>query len=181
MANVHLPTRAPLRGEILSAGAPDPHARALFLDWISFIMDRWFQVPGTRLRFGLNSILLLLPVLGDIIPTLISVAILLVGLRSYQVPRIVAARMVLNSLLDASLGWIPVLGDLFDLFFKADTRNVRLLQEYAGLSEHPPRATWRHWIFVVGVLLCFLIVLALVTWATIALGYWLVGLFRRHG
>jgi hypothetical protein len=47
------------------------------------------------------------------------------------VPRIVAARMMLNALLDISLGWIPLVGDVFDLYFKADTRNVRLLQQYA--------------------------------------------------
>lgn len=179
MAKIHPPIRAPLRGEIVSEGGPSPDVKAATLDWISYVMDRLFEIPGTRLRFGLNSLFMLLPVLGDIIPTLVSVGILLIGLRSYRVPRIVAARMVLNSALDASLGWIPIFGDLFDLFFKADTRNVRLLQEYAGVSEHPPRATWRHWLFVIAVLIGFLILIGLIIWASVALVYWLVATLRR--
>jgi hypothetical protein len=134
------------------------------LDWVSLLMDRLFQVPGTQVRFGLNSIFLLIPILGDIIPTMISVAILMIGLRHYRVPRIVAARMVFNSALDAALGWIPVFGDLFNMWFKADTRNVRLLMQYAsGDAEHPP-STWQHWLFIVGMLaglVVFLVLLVL--------------------
>src|SRR5208337_3548144 len=127
----------------------------VLLDKLSFVMDRLFQIPGTRLRLGLNTILLVVAVLGDPIPNLVSVLILIVGLNHYRVPRIVAARMMLNTWLDAVLGWIPILGDLFDRFFKADTRNVRLLQEYAELGDGTPRTTWHHWVFVVGVLLFF--------------------------
>lgn len=142
------------------------------LDWLSLVMDRLFEVPGTRLRFGLNSVLLLLPVLGDIIPTLISAAILAIGLSHYRVPRIVAARMVLNSLLDASLGWIPVFGDLFDLWFKADTRNVRLLMQYAGGNAEQPPSTWRHWLIVLGALA----VLGLIVTLLVLGGFYLTGL-----
>jgi hypothetical protein len=123
------------------------------LDRISLVMDRLFVLPGTRFRFGINSLLLLLPILGDAVASFVSLGILAIGLSNYRVPRIVAARMVLNSLLDASLGWVPVLGDLFDLFFKADTRNVRLLQEYAGATDQSPRPLWRHWVFVLTALL----------------------------
>lgn len=132
------------------------------LDRVSLLMDRLFEIPGTRWRFGLNSILLLVPVLGDILPTLISAAILAVGLSHQRVPRIVAARMVLNAVLDASLGWIPVFGDFFDMWFKADTRNVRLLQQYAGQHTGEPRSTWRHWLVVVGAVAGLLLVLGLV-------------------
>jgi hypothetical protein len=132
-------------------------------------MDRLFEVPGTRMRFGLNTILLVVPVLGDIIPSLVSILILIAGLGHYPVPRIVAVRMVLNALLDAALGWIPILGTLFDFFFKADTRNVRLLQEYSGLGGGEPRPTWQHWVFVVGILLfaalmCLLLVIGMIAW-----------------
>jgi Domain of unknown function (DUF4112) len=140
-----------------------------FLDRLSFLMDRLFEVPGTRLRFGLNAILLLLPVLGDVIPTAVSLLILIVGLKHYRVPRIVATRMILNSCLDAALGWIPIVGDLFDVFFKADTRNVRLLQEYSGQTAVPPRPLWRHWVFVGVVLLFFAAVIVLIILGIIAL------------
>jgi hypothetical protein len=116
---------------------------------------------------------MLLPVLGDIIPSLISVVILLVGLNHYRVPRIVATRMVLNTFLDAALGWIPILGDLFDLFFKADTRNVRLLQQYAIPGQGKPPATWRHWVFVIVVLLAFGVLCVLIVLGMIALVRWI--------
>src|SRR4051794_23036833 len=63
------------------------------LEMISFLMDRRFSIPGTRFRFGLNTLFLFLPVVGDILPGLISLGILLLGLTNYKVPRIVAARM----------------------------------------------------------------------------------------
>jgi len=154
-ANARSSVRQPALSRIVHDITSTDQALLARLDKLSFVMDRLYQVPGTRLRLGLNTILLLVPVLGDILPSLLSVLILMVGLNHYRVPRIVAARMVLNTCLDAALGWIPILGDLFDLFFKADTRNVRLLQEYAGQGEGRPRATWQHWVFVIGVLLFF--------------------------
>ncbi len=131
------------------------------LDRVALLMDRLFEVPGTRLRFGLNSVLMLVPILGDLIPALVSAAIVMVGLSCYRVPRIVAARMVLNSLLDVSLGWVPIVGSVFDVFFKADTRNVRLLMEYAGRGPGEAPSTWRHWLFVLGVMGGLVVFLAL--------------------
>lgn len=152
-----------------------------FLDLVSYLMDRCFVLPGTDVRFGLNAFFLVLPVLGDIIPGLVSVGILAVGLSSYRVPRIVAARMVLNSLLDISIGWIPVVGDLFDLYFKADTRNVRLLQEYMGAGPAPPHSTWRHWLFVVAVVGGVVLVLALLVLGVAALIQWAIHAARGNG
>jgi hypothetical protein len=142
-------TRPPLQGEVIE-GTPRAASPIEVLDLVSYVMDRCFEIPGTDIRVGLNAILLFLPLLGDIIPAMVSMGILVIGLNHYRVPRIVAARMVLNSLLDISIGWIPVVGDLFDIWFKADTRNVRLLQEYAGWGGPPRRGTGRHWLFVVG-------------------------------
>jgi hypothetical protein len=153
---------------------PDKPTVLQTLDWLSLVMDRLFEIPGTRLRFGLNSILLLIPILGDVIPTLVSAIILAVGLSHHRVPRIVAARMMLNSMLDAAIGWVPIFGDLFDLWFKADTRNVRLLMQYAGSDATPPPSTWRHWLFVLGALVSLLLVLTLVVVGAIALIHWLV-------
>lgn len=173
----HLENRPPpLRGEVLPDQPAHLPPSIALLDWISFVMDRLLPIPGTRLRWGLNALFLLLPIVGDIIPTLISVGILIAGLTNHRVPRIVATRMVLNSLLDACLGWIPLFGDLFDLYFKADTRNVRLLQEYADRTGPPPRPTWRHWVFVGCVLGLFVLVLVLIVWGTYVL---LIAVRRR--
>ncbi len=136
-------------------------------------MDRLFEVPGLRLRVGLNTLLLFVPVLGDVIPSLVSVVILFVGLSHYRVPRIVAARMVVNTCLDAALGWIPILGDLFDLFFKADTRNVRLLREYVGHGAAPPRPLWQHWVFVIGALLLLGVLCVALVVGTLLLVHWM--------
>jgi hypothetical protein len=170
-------TRQPLQGEILP-GPRQITTPVELLDFVSFLMDRAFVIPGTEVRFGLNAFFLALPVLGDVIPGLVSLGILAIGLHSYRVPRIVATRMVLNSLLDISIGWIPLVGDLFDLWFKADTRNVRLLQQYAGWTAEPPPSTWRHWLFVIGVLAGSVLALALLVLGVIAFIHWIVALAR---
>ena len=173
--------RRPVAVEIIDNFKPSPAAGQsplARLDRLSYVMDRWFAVPGTRLRFGLNTLLLLLPVFGDLVPSAVSVAILVIGLKHYRVPRIVAARMVANACLDSAVGWIPVVGDLFDLFFKADTQNVRLLQEYAGEGSAQPRALWRHWAFVIVVSLVLCLVCVLIGLGVFALVRWMNGVFR---
>jgi len=148
-----------------------------FLDLLSFLMDRCFTVPGTQMRFGFNSLLLFVPVAGDALAGMISFLILSVGLSHYRVPRIVATRMVLNSLLDTTMSGIPVVGNLFDVYFKADSRNIRLLKEYVGQGNQQP-STWRHWLFVVGLLGLMIFLLALLLLGAFALGVLLVQLFE---
>jgi len=170
------PTKGePLQGEILfgpSQGQSAQQPMLALLDLVSFIMDRLIEVPGTKVRVGLNTLLLLLPIVGDAFSSAVSAAILTIGLSVFRVPRIIAARMMMNSLIDASIGWIPVLGDVFNLWFKADTRNVRLLMDYAGRTEQQPPSTWKHWLFVVGMALLFLLILTLIgigAWSLIVL------------
>jgi hypothetical protein len=154
----------PLKGEVLF-GPPPPQTQQpmlAVLDLVSFVMDRLFEVPGTKVRVGLNTLLLLLPIFGDALSSAVSIAILTIGLSVFRVPRIVAARMMTNSLIDASIGWVPVVGDLFNLWFKADTRNVRLLMEYAGRTDGDRPSTWKHWLFVIGMGLAFLLVLTVI-------------------
>jgi hypothetical protein len=67
-----------------------------------------------------------------------------------------------------------VVGDLFDVWFKADTRNVRLLQQYAGWNGEAPPPTWRHWVFVVVVLAVFALVLGSLGYAAVLLVQWLL-------
>jgi hypothetical protein len=131
------------------------------LDFLSLMMDRCFEAPGGKRRFGLSSLLPFVPVLGDVVTGMVSFLILTVGLSHYQIPRIVAARMTINSLLRSTMSAIPFIGNLFNLYFQADTRNVALIRQYAG-QEGPPPSTWRHWVFVLGMLLGCLVLLALV-------------------
>lgn len=146
------------------------------LDGISHLMDRAFEIPGSNVRFGINSLLLFMPGIGDLIAGAISTFILLIGLTHYRVPKIVAARMILNSLLDATISAVPVVGNLWDVWFKADTRNVTLLRQYAGAGE-PPSA-WGHWAFVLSALLACVLLLGLVIVGGVALVMMVVNTLR---
>jgi hypothetical protein len=153
----------PLRGQVLFGAPPAQQNQQpvlAMLDTVSFVMDRLVEIPGTKIRVGLNTLLLLLPVFGDGISSMVSVAILAIGLSTFRVPRIVAARMMMNALIDSAMGWIPVVGDLFNLWFKADTRNVRLLMEYAGKGDADQPATWKHWLYVIAMGIVFLLIFA---------------------
>jgi len=154
-----------LRGQVLFGAPPaQPNQQPVLamLDTLSFVMDRLVEIPGTKMRVGLNTLLLLLPVFGDGISSLVSAAILAIGLSTFRVPRIVAARMMMNCLIDSAVGWVPVAGDLFNLWFKADTRNVRLLMEYAGRGGAEEGSTWRHWVFVIGMGIVFLLIFGVI-------------------
>jgi len=162
---------------VVISRAPRPLAAFDALDAISHFMDRCFELPGSRMRFGFNSVMLLfLPGLGDLITGLVSLMILSVAITHCRVPRIVAARMMLNSLLDVTVSAVPVVGSLWGAWFKANTRNVNLLRPYATMDagEKPPSTLW-HWVVVVLMLLLGLAVLALLVAAMV----WLVAAALR--
>jgi Domain of unknown function (DUF4112) len=145
------------------------------LERIAWLMDRSLTIPGTRISIGLDAILGLLPVGGDVLTGLVQAGLVLIALRHYKVPKSIAARMVGNVLLDVAIGSIPFLGDLFDAGFKANTRNVRLLQPYghpAGL-EAPPHKT--PWIYILPIGAVLLLVLTLVLIGFITVVRWLFG------
>src|SRR5579883_784806 len=100
------------------------------LERLAWLMDQAFLIPGTKIRVGLDALFGLLPIGGDVLTGLVQAGLVLVALAHYKVPKIVAARMAANVLIDIAVGVIPVLGDLFDIGFKANTRNIRLLDEY---------------------------------------------------
>lgn len=91
-------------------------------DWL----DTRFAIPGTNIRFGFDSIIGLIPGIGDAITTVLG-AYILVRARELGAPSLLLARMGLNLAIDMLVGAIPILGDIFDLAFKSHLRNVRLL------------------------------------------------------
>ena len=103
---------------------------AVILERIAWLMDRAVKVPGTKVTFGLDALLGILPVGGDVLTGIVQAGLVLVALRHYKVPKTVAAQMMSNVLLDVAVGAIPILGDLFDVGFKANTRNMKLLEPY---------------------------------------------------
>jgi hypothetical protein len=94
---------------------------------IARLLDARFGIPGTGLRFGLDSLLGLIPGLGDGATALVSLYILVEAHRLGVRP-VTLARMTGNVALDLGLGAVPVLGDIFDFFWKSNLRNVELLE-----------------------------------------------------
>lgn len=120
--------RGPTRVEATRV-EPDYDAHLVMLDRLADLMDSKFVLPGTGIRFGLDSLIGLLPIGGDVAGGLIQAALIGLAIKHFKVPRHVAGRMVVNALIDTTVGSIPVLGDLFDVGFKANRRNVDLLRE----------------------------------------------------
>src|SRR5438445_2351899 len=123
--------------------------------WLALIMDDFLRVPGTKLRFGLDPIIGLLPGIGDVTSAIVSAVALVHAARS-GVPKILLARMAMNILINELVGIIPGLGDAFSFWFKSNVRNYKLLRRY---SAAPTRSRKGDWIFLVAVLsLLFVIV-----------------------
>ena len=99
------------------------------VQWLARMMDDRFAVPGTRLRFGFDSIIGVVPGLGDALTSVIS---LIIVHHAWQTgaSRLTLARMLGNVAVDFVIGTVPFIGDLFDVAFKANRRNARLLEQH---------------------------------------------------
>jgi len=115
---------------------------------VSLVMDRLIRIPGLKKRLGLNPIVDLVPGFGDIAVALVSVSVIIYGIRR-KVPKIVLGRMALNVLINELVGLIPIIGSAFAFWFTANTRNYDLLREHL---DTPRRSTTGDKIFVGAVL-----------------------------
>jgi hypothetical protein len=91
--------------------------------------DTAFIVPGTNVRFGMESLLRLVPGIGDVAASALSFYLLYEASR-LGVPRLLLARMAANVVLEGAVGVVPFAGDAFDIFFRANRRNVALLRRH---------------------------------------------------
>jgi hypothetical protein len=116
----------------LTAGMSDED-RLTQVRWLARMMDDRFGVPGTKLRFGLDSVLGLFPGLGDVLTSAIA---LLIVHHAWQAgaSKLALARMIGNVGLDFLVGSVPFIGDLFDFVFKANRKNQKLLERH--LNRH---------------------------------------------
>lgn len=122
---------------------------------LSKVMDNAIAIPGTKFRFGLDPILGLLPGGGDTITGGLSAYIVVEAARM-GLPREILYKMVGNILLDSFAGTIPILGDLFDVGWKSNVKNIELLEKHLALGEESQNNT----LFIIGlVLLLGLIIL----------------------
>jgi hypothetical protein len=130
------------------------------------LLDSQFRVPGTNIRFGLDAIIGLIPGIGDMSTPVFSALVLLQAVRQ-RLPIVVQARIVLNTLVDVLISLVPVLGDLVDIGWKANLRNLALLERHTRPGVPPARADY---VFVY-VSLALLVLIALVPILLLA---WLV-------
>lgn len=121
------------------------------------LMDNRFRIPGTNIRFGLDALIGLIPGAGDLSTFAVSGYMLLLMARN-GASGYLLARMSLNIIVDAIVGSIPLLGDLFDVAFKANMRNFKLMQEHYQEGRHRGSAL-KIVIPILIVILVFIIVL----------------------
>jgi hypothetical protein len=138
-------------------------------------MDSQFQLPGTRFRFGLDPLLGLLPVVGDLSTLAVSGALLLTMMR-HGASGAVVVRMAFNILLDTIVGAIPILGNLFDFAYKSNERNVALLRRHYAEGRHTGSGKG----LVALLLLGFLVVFGLVAWGGVVLLRWVWNYLDAH-
>ncbi|MHC5722997.1 MAG: DUF4112 domain-containing protein [Nostoc sp.] len=141
---------------------PDTKAPTLKrLRQLSRLLDNVITIPGTKIGFGLDPIMGLIPIGGDFLGVMFSSYIILEAAR-LGVSRATLSKMVLNVIIDGLVGAVPVLGDLFDFAWKANNYNIKLLEEYLKFPSQQRRAD-RWFIFAVfaGLLLIAIILVAL--------------------
>jgi hypothetical protein len=122
---------SPVRAPVLAAEVGTLDHRLDRLRRVGWILDNSVRIPGTRIRFGVDAIIGLVPGLGDLVAGGLSLYIIAEAAK-LGVPRALLARMGWNVAIDTLVGEVPVLGDLFDVAWKANMRNLRLLEDHLG-------------------------------------------------
>jgi hypothetical protein len=143
------------------------------LEALAWMLDDSIPVPGTRLRIGLDPLIGLIPVLGDLVGMLFSAYILVQAAR-LGIPRVTLLRMGFNVAVEAAVGIIPFVGDAFDFWWQANRKNVDLLKAHV---RDPGRARRGDWLFAALFLAGAAALLFLLGWGGLALARALAGLF----
>jgi hypothetical protein len=125
-----------------------PLASDEHLDYIAALLDDMFRIPGTQIRFGLDAVIGWVPGVGDAATGIASFLIVFASWRR-GAKAVTLARMIANVLLETAIGAIPVAGDVFHVFWKANRRNYRLLMRE---KEQPGANTRRDWLFLAVIL-----------------------------
>lgn len=143
------------------------------LEALAWMLDAAIPVPGTRLRVGLDAVLGLIPVVGDLAGMLLSGFILVHAARQ-GIPRVTLMRMGFNVALEAAVGIIPIAGDAFDIYWQANRRNIELLKAHL---RDPRRARRGDWLFASLFLAGAAALLIGLAWGGLALGRAIAGLW----
>ena len=120
--------------------AYDPVRLAQLRRWAT-LLDSAFRIPGVNVRFGLDALIGLIPGIGELTTPAFTMLRLATGVRM-RVPIVVLLRMVLNAGVDVLIGLVPVVGDLTDIGWKANLRNLALLERHARPGVAPARGDY---------------------------------------
>lgn len=142
--------------------SPTPYEDLKWLDTVSDLLDTRYRIPGTNIRFGADFLLGLIPGAGDALTFGISGLLVLVMARK-GASGMVLFKMIGNIVLDVIVGTIPILGDLFDLGYKANRRNLHLMEEHYKEGRQQGSA-WGPVILVALVLLGLFVLTIFVIW-----------------
>ena len=150
------------------------------LDVLSHLLDDFIRIPGTSIRFGLDGIVGFIPGIGDLIGGIAS-CIIIIAAWVRGVSYVTVARMVANVAIEVVVGSIPILGDMFDIAWRANRRNYALL---VGSVDEPRKHTMQSWLFLGGLCLVLaaliLLPMLLLTWLFGSLMHGLFGT-NTHG
>ena len=128
------------------------------LNQLAGLLDDLFEIPGTGIRFGLDPIIGLIPGLGDLITGVASLLLLYAGWQR-GLPRVTLWRMMANIAIDTALGSIPIAGDVFDVAWKSNRKNYKLLTRSSRVPE--ASQSWRDWLFLTAMVLLLLVIVSI--------------------
>ena len=132
----------------------EPPNRLEHLRRLAYWLDEGIRLPGTRLRIGLDPIIGLIPGFGDAAGAILAAGILIAAVRR-GVSRFTLGRMAYNIALDALLGAVPLVGDVFDAAWKANLRNIALLDRHVAVPAQARKADRLFVVLLLGSLLLF--------------------------
>lgn len=141
----------------------------IWLDRVADLLDNRFRIPGTQVRFGIDSLVGLVPYVGDVATFFVS-GFLVIVMARFGASGKSLLKMIGNIWLDGVVGTIPILGDIFDFRYRANMRNVNLMREHFGEGKHGGSA----WGIVILLILTLFLLVALSVYVIYRVGYWIV-------
>ena len=143
------------------------------VETLAWLLDNSIQVPGTGgRRVGIDALIGFVPVMGDLVSAGMGLFVVWRASR-LGLPRIVVVRMLANSALDFVIGAIPIAGDAFDLWFKANTRNLGIMRRHLA---DPGASTRNDWLVVLALVGVVVALVAVIGWMIVSVLAFLVGL-----
>src|SRR5688572_29080668 len=161
------------RGRVQSVEAPEVHEARERLRKLAWLFDSSIPIPGTRLTVGLDALIGLIPVLGDLIGVALS-SLILAEANRLGAPRSVLWRMAGNVGIEGLVGMVPFAGDILDAAFKANQRNVKLLDAWYQNPGKTERASRWFGALLIAIAVLFL---GLSIYTGFLILRWIVGLF----